>query len=242
MSNPFPSPTHRQLISKLLSPAIRLWLHTQVERVETLKVHIVGGDRPILSGKLSGIQVQAHGVVYRGLHFTQIHLNADQVSINLGQVLRGKPFTLLDPVPVTCHLTLTERDLNASLQSPLLMGVIQDLFQRFSHFLVKSPPELSNLKTMTAHIQPNQLTVGVYPHDSVEQVEPVVLRTDLGLHSGRYLRLQNPRQLLSTPVMEQSLPALEGVELDLGEHVAIAQLTLGSGVLVCEGQLIVFPG
>jgi len=139
VSNPSPSPTHRQLIGKLLSSAIRLWLHTQVERVETLKVHIVGGDRPLLAGKLTGIQVQAHGVVYRGLHFTQIHLNADQVSINLGQVLRGKPFTLLDPVPVTCHLTLTERDLNASLQSPLLMGVIQDLFQRFSHFLVKPP-------------------------------------------------------------------------------------------------------
>ena len=109
----------RGLISRVLPSAIALWLKSQVEHVEDLHIRIEGRDRQILTGHVPGVQLSAHKAIYRGIHVSHIQLAATGIRVNLRQILRGKPLTLLDIIPVQGELTVTEADLNASQLSPL---------------------------------------------------------------------------------------------------------------------------
>lgn len=68
-------------------------------------------------------------MIYQGLHLGQVWLQAGAVRLNLKQLLKGEPLRLLQPVPVQLRLTLHERDLTASLNSPLLQQASHEVFQ-----------------------------------------------------------------------------------------------------------------
>ena len=53
------------LISKVLAPAVRLWLKSQTEHLEDLKLSIQAGDRQILSGKIPRIEASVVAAVYQ---------------------------------------------------------------------------------------------------------------------------------------------------------------------------------
>lgn len=114
------------LISRVLSPAVKLWLRSQLDHVEALEVEIEAADRQLLSGSLSQVIASANSAVYKGLHFSHVRVTAQAIQTNLGQVLRGKPFRLLVPFPVSGTVTLSEADLNASLHAPLLGNAVSD--------------------------------------------------------------------------------------------------------------------
>lgn len=116
-----------RLIGKVLSPAIKLWLRSQVQQIDRLELEIAGSDRQILTGNIPRVSILASQAVYQGLHITQVQLEAQEIHINLGQVIKGKPLRLLDKVPVRGNLYLTQADLNASLASPLLTDALTDL-------------------------------------------------------------------------------------------------------------------
>jgi predicted phage tail protein len=116
-----------RIISRILSPAVRLWLRSQVEQVEDLQFQIEGGDRQILSGHIPRVAIAARQVVYQGLHLSQMDLAGTGIRINLGQVLKGKPLKLLEIVPVEGEMQLQEADLNASLRAPILSGAVSEL-------------------------------------------------------------------------------------------------------------------
>ena len=127
-----PVSSKQRIISKILSPAVWLWLRSQVEQVSNLEVKISGSDRQILTGYIPRVFMCARHVVYQGLHLSQVQLVGENILTNLGQVLRGKPLQLLEPVPVSGELLLKESDLNASLQSPLLANALNDLLKHYS--------------------------------------------------------------------------------------------------------------
>ena len=115
-----------RIISKVLTPALRLWLRSQVEQVEDLQINIQAGDRLLLTGHIPKVSLSARRAVYQGLYVRQIQLVAETIRINLGQVLKGKPLRLLEPVPVTGELLVEEVDLNASLQGTLLPNALTE--------------------------------------------------------------------------------------------------------------------
>ena len=57
------------MISKILSPALKLWLRTQVEQIENLEVKISSGNRQIVKGYIPSVFIASDCAVYQGLHF-----------------------------------------------------------------------------------------------------------------------------------------------------------------------------
>ena len=71
-----PSSPSKSSLSSLLSAAVRLWLRSQVEAAETLKIEFSGKNRQLLRGEIPSLDVEAAGVIYQGLHLGQVWLQA----------------------------------------------------------------------------------------------------------------------------------------------------------------------
>jgi hypothetical protein len=232
---------HSGLIVKVLSPAVRLWLQSQVERVEDLQVKIEGGDRQILQGAIPSVCLSAKGAVYRGLHLSQLLLTATGIGINIGQVLKGKPLRLSEPVPVVGELLLREADLNASVSAPLLASALieflcQNLQPASAFGKIFSPP--LTLQNPHIRIDSGQLTLSGILVSATGIELPFVLATGL---SGANRELQFVRPHFQTPPGVPG-PRLDDFKLDLGPEVDIQELTLSQSQLVCRGSITVLPG
>lgn len=224
-----------RIISKVLSPAVRLWLLRTVQQVSNLEVKISGSDRQILSGYIPRVSISAHHAVYQGLHLSQIQLVGEGIRINLGQVLRGQPLQLLEPVPVFVELLLQESDLNASLQSPMLANALNELLLTL---LPASCPVDGIVSWHKITIDSGQLILyGTLAADTSNST-PVVIRTGLQLASSHELQLEQP-QIHNQEGL--SLGNIDSFKLDLGPEVAIAELNLSPGKLFCHGRINVIP-
>jgi len=244
-----PAAKQSQLISKVLSPAVRLWLRSQVERVEALQVKIEGGDRRILTGQIQRVGITAHKAIYQGLHLSHLQLVGENIRINLGQVLRGKPLNLLEPIPVTGSLVLEEADLNASLSAPLLANALAEflatLLKSEIQAVLDAPlpgHQAINLQNSQIIIAAGQLTLSASLVAVSGAVTPIVIRTGLQLKNGHTLQLDRP-QWLTHLQAKRGLPLgdLDGFEVDLGSEVDLQELSLENSTLICRGRIMVTP-
>ena len=119
-------PWKSQVVGKFLSPAVRLWLRSQLDSVEDLQFKLEGGDRQFLSGCIARVSVAARQLVYQGLQLSHIQLVGENIQVNLGQILCGKPLRLLDAFPVRGEVLIQEMDLNASVQASLLATAVKE--------------------------------------------------------------------------------------------------------------------
>lgn len=231
-----------RVISQVLSPAVQLWLRSQVEQVESLQFRILGGDRQLLSGHIPMVSIAASRAVYQGLHLSQLQLEGTSIRVNLSQVIKGKPLRLLEPVPVEGQLLLLGSDLQASLQSPLLSNALTELLSTFlkSNGVTNSIDALKDrqISWQNVDIDQGQLTLSGTLTDAVGQTTPVVIRAGLQLATPQVLRL-HPLQIqlssTSSPVN------LDGFQVDLGSEVDLQELALTPGQLMCRGRLTVLP-
>jgi hypothetical protein len=232
--------TGTDIISRVLSPAIRLWLRSQVEEIESLDLKISGGDRQILSGYIPQISLATNRAIYQGLHLRQIELQAENIKINLGQIIRGKPLRLLEPIPVSGQLLLDETDLQASVISPLLSQGLTELV-----FALLEKSGISEPETQLESYQINWENIEL-SHEKFNLTgnltHPNNNQTFLNISSG--LALINPQKLYLNPITIEGLPEhleinINQLEIDLGDHVEIAELNLTKGQLSCIGQMII---
>lgn len=230
------------LLSRIIAPALKLWLRSQVEQVQDLQVKVSGGDRQILAGYIPQVIISAENAVYQGLRLSRIDLVGENIRINLSQVLRGQPLRLLDPVPVAAELVLQATDLNASLQAPLLMNGLHEFLT--SLLSTAGLLELTGwpvaMTVQQVMIRPGQLTLSTQLESSHNSV-PLVIQTGLQLASPHQLRLEQPQWLVRTGSKGLSLQNLDGLELDLGPEVKIEELTLALDQLTCRGEITVLP-
>lgn len=241
-----------RIISRVLPPAIRLWLQSQVERVEHLQFVIEGRDRQILSGHIPGLAIAAAGVIYQGLYLSQVDLTATGIRINLGQILRGKPLRLKQSFPVNGKISLNEADLNASLRSPLLLGGLRDFLTRLSH-AATPPPTLQELihylnQNPEAEIQAKMAFATQHidlhltpPQSEPSAFTPLQIQTGLAIQAGRYLKLVNPVLRENELPPTQQVDALKDFRLDLGTEVEIQTLAIADQCLICHGIITVIP-
>jgi hypothetical protein len=238
---------HRHWVSSILSPAVRLYLRSQVQQVEELCLQIEGGDRQILTGHIPQVSVSARNAVYQGFHLSYISLIGSNIRVNIGQVLRGKPFRLLAIVPVEGEALLQEADLNASLRSPLLAAAVTDFLVNLlrSQGADSTPGEAEEslkLKDLQLLIHPNQLTLSASLISASGHVTPLVICSGIELASGHELQFTRP-QWLTHAHAKRGLPLkdLDGFLIDLGAEVNIQELKLESGQIACRGQVNVIP-
>ncbi len=235
-------PKQSRIVSKILTRALELWLKSQVEQVEALELEIFGGDRQILTGYIPGVSLTASHAIYQGLHLSQIQLQGTSIRINLSQVIKGKPLRLLEPVPVEGQLLLLERDLQASLRSPLLSTALTDLVNTWLKFPATSnlAKQLKDKKISWQKIEldTHRLTLKGTLTDATFQTVPVVIHAGIELATKSLLRLTS---LQIQTNLEQPLLKLDDFELDLGSEVELDELTLTPGQLLCRGSLKVIP-
>ena len=246
-SLPSPLPKQSQIISRFLSPAVWLWLRSQVEQVEELQLQIKGGDRQLLTGYIPQISISAQRVVYQGLHLSRIRLVGSEIRANLGQVIKGKPLKLLEVIPVWGELWLQEAELNASLQAPLLAKAITEFIVnllRSSEVELTESSESQALKldNLSILIGTNQLTLSANLVSMSGGKNPLAIRTGLERVSGHELQLNHP-QWLPHSQAKRGLPLtdLHGFRIDLGSEVDLQEFTLEPGQIFCRGKINVIP-
>lgn len=231
----------RGLISKVLTPAVTLWLKSQVESVEQLTIEINAGDRNILSGQIPEVRLQAQNVVYQGIHLTQLAITARDIATNLPQVLRGKPFQLKEAIPIAAQASLSASALNASLTAPLLEPVIRD----FLADLLRSAEidcDPASLHSFAAGLAPEQLTLSAQMPTASGNSQEVALRTQIQLQAPHLLALSQV-QWLAHAQAKRGLPLtdLEGYSFDLGPDTEIAHLAIEVDQLQVEGNFKAYP-
>lgn len=229
------------LISKILSPALRLWLRSQVEQAEELEIQIQGQDRQILRGYVPEVSLQTRRAIYQGLRLGQVLLQGENIRINIGQVVKGKPLQLLEPIQVSGEVQLTETDLQDSLSSTILANALTELLiallerqgvanpQNFlASFVVK-------WRAITLGMDSFSLEGTILFPDRQQQIFKLCAR----------LILINSQSLLLKEIRLEGFPsltdAIQDYPIDLGTDVAIASLTLRPGELACVGQLLIRP-
>jgi predicted DNA-binding protein len=234
-----------RLISRVLAPALRLWVRSQLDHVEDLHIAIEAGDRQMLSGEISRVSASAQKAVYQGLHFSQIQVAGQQIQTNLRQVLRGKPFRLLQAFPVSGTVSLTESDLNASMRAPLLSGAIADfllsLLQQDSQNESRTSPNNAVLRDVQVQLEPNGLTflaVLVTP----ESEQAIALRTGLAVKNGNLLKLEGFHQRNSIDELVPLTECRTKLTIPLGSDVYLETLEIQADVLICQGRILVRPG
>ena len=247
-----------RIIGKILPAAVRLWLRSQAEQIEDLSISLSGRDRDILSGYLPGVFLHAKRAVYQELHIGDLHLSATDIRINVGQVVRGKPLRLLKSFPVLGELALTERDLNASLRSPLLSQGLNDFWRSLAqnpsmassiksrYGLASSDAEVT-LESAQARLEGERLGLLFYPCVAGTCAEqPIILAAGLRIVDGNCLQLIAPQWIDSLEdtadiTKGESIEALQGFQWDLGSDTQIERLQVQANQIVFEGQLTVNP-
>lgn len=249
---PSTRPRGSRMISRVLPPAIRLWLSTQLEQIDNLQFQIQGRDREILSGHISEISLSAQKAVYQGIHLSQVAATARSIQVNLGQVIRRQPLRLLAPFPISGAVELTEADFNSSLQSRLLGEGLYD----FLRLLVQSQPEaiplqksLDNLPERTVHSH-YHVTAGIEADQIILRLQPIVddrpaiaISSRLSIRDGHRLCLDNPHWLTddSTAASQGAIADLQGFEIDLGSEVTLTNCQVAAKKLMISGTVRVLP-
>lgn len=229
-----------RIISSILSPAVQLWLRSQVQSVDELSIKIEGSDRQILHGTIPKVSLKARGAVYQGLHLTDVNLAATGIRINIGQVIRGKSLRLLEPVPVMGEVQLAESDLNQSLQAPLLLNALSEfLIPQILGWEEEGDGQPSfQLQNPQIQIETDRLTLKAAIVGTVGRSIPFTLQAGLRLVSPRELSIDDPHIQLSQGFKGGKL---ESFQIDLGSEVNLERLTLTPGQIVCQGGIRVMP-
>jgi LmeA-like phospholipid-binding len=223
-----------RIITQVLTTALKLWLRAQVSQISELEVEIKASDRQLLSGRIPLVSIFATHAVYQGLLITQIQLIAENIRINIGSVLKGKPLRLLETVPVIGDLIVDEKDLNASLSSDLLSTALSDLLVKVlsTDYLQSQPVNWQEIL-----LDNNQIILrGMRITNS--ETTPLEICLGLRLLSGHELQVA---PILIKPQQGDILEDNHEYNLDLGSDVDIQELTLIPGKLVCRGRINVNP-
>lgn len=237
-----------RIISRLLPPAIRLWLHTQLDHLDGLEFAIDGKDRQILGGYLPGVTLAARQAVYQGLHVSQAEVKATDIRVNLPQVLRGKPLRLLQPFPVDGQVTVLAEDLRASLGSALLGEGLRDVLKQLLAGAVSNQqvPLVSWLgeggesSEVDIALGSDRMTLR-WPGSSLSS-DALELSLGLAMREGRWLCLKQPVATVVPAIGEPSSPiALDEIAFDLGSEVDIRQLAVTPAGIDLVGMVQVIP-
>ncbi len=219
------------IISSLLAPACAAWLRTQVSEVASLDVQIVAKDRQILSGTIPAVAILATKTVYRGISLQKIKLLADQIEVNLNQVMRGKPLRVLQPIEVEIDATITDADLLSSLTAPLLAGAVNQLITQ----VIALSGEDWRLVWQGVHIKTGKLSLQGQVQNG-DHSTPINICAGVALQAGRIIHLAP--LIIDCELVDKPI---ESYSIDLGDEVNLQELLLTEGELQCAGQVRIRP-
>lgn len=227
-----------EIISHILTPAIKFWLRSQLEGIEDLNIKINGGDKRILTGKIDQVSLEATKAIYQGIHVSKASVNTENIAINLGGILRRKPLKLLQPIFVNGELILTFDDIQTCLHSSLLHQGLIDLVH-----LLLAYQKIENYQEILAKYQFNWQKITLYDDKFILKG---ILTNNKGENSNfiltSSLTLKDDHTLFFNPIEINKIPDLDIIvinnfEVDLGNDVTLEKLTLNENELSCLGKI-----
>jgi hypothetical protein len=232
-----------RMISKVLAPAVKFWLRSQVDHIEDLHLDIEAGDRQILSGHIRQVALSAQKAIYQGLHLTQVNLFGQNIRVNLGQVVRGKPLKILEPIPIEGTLMLQEADLSASVNAPLLKAGVTEflvtLLRSSGSEVEETKLDLQNLKI---RLEENQVVLAASLISVSGNESAIAIRSGFEMDTLNILKLVNPQWLPHANAKRGlAIEDLDGYQFKLGEDTEIHDLKLEAGQITCRAKLLVRP-
>ena len=223
------------IVGSVLAPACRVWLRSQVSHANDIQVDITGGSLQILGGTIPRVTVVAEGAIYQGLSLGLIDLVAENIRINLPQVLKGQPLGLLEPISVTAKVKFSEQDLQSSLIAPLLSQAITDLF---TQILGTNSQQLAwTVDWDQVQIAP-QMLILQGDLTTAGQTVPIEISMGIAISDGQILHLDPLKISCSINLPGSNITSHQ---IDLGDDVNITQLQLSTGELICHGGILVNP-
>lgn len=225
---------------KVLGSAVKLWLRSQLSGIEGLDVAIMGNNRDLLGGYIPQVSLSTQRAIYQGLHLTQATVVAKNIHVNMGQILKGQPLRLLEPIAMTLQVQLTQRALQSSLSSPLFNSALKDLLRLILTQQQIDPDPILRQKLIWEQLtlQANCLTIKGWLQTDLGRKLPLSFSTGAEfLHPSR-LRLY-PLHVDFPPYLLALVP--QQLELDLGEEAQMEELSVLPGLICCRGSLLVKP-
>ncbi|XHU96183.1 MAG: DUF2993 domain-containing protein [cyanobacterium endosymbiont of Rhopalodia gibba] len=229
------------IISKVISPAVQLWLRSQLDHVDSLQMKIQGSDSQIWGGYIPEILFNTKGVIYQGLHLGQADVTGKNIRINIGQMIKRKPLQLLEPLQILGEVKLTENDLQASLTSSLLGDAFQELLIALLEYQGVNDPRqiLDHYEITWQGVTLSQLSFALQGLVAKNEVSrQIIIEGQLELISSQSLRLI---LLKIEGLSELTDNSLDKLELDLGPDVIIESLSLEDNQLCCRAQFLIHP-
>ncbi len=233
-SSPKTNNSKVRIITKVLTSAIKLWLRSQLNQVSHLEVQITASDRQLLSGCVPGVLISASNLVYKGIHITEIELQAENIQLNVASILKGQPLQLSAIVPVVGKLIITEQNLNNSLSSPLLLTAINDV-------LIPLLAEYSlNSKSITWRKITLDNQILILHCIPISEIEEAFFNIYLGLEllNGQKLQLTKVQVMTDQDVLlQKNSPYI----INLGTDVDLEKLLITPEQLICYGRININP-
>ncbi len=218
-----------QLLTKILEPALEVWLHSQLDAVEGLQLEIASSDRELMGGIIPSLVLKSHFAKYHGLHFDQVALTAENIRVNVMQLFQGQPLTLLNPVPLFGKVRMTQAHLAASLNSSLLQSGLKDFLSQ----LLKSDV-IPDLKWQEMILDQQQIILKGQRLTATPS--PIFIQAEVTLKS--------PQKLLISPIQVEGFDCQKfpsSVEFDLGSNVSLEQLNVTETAIFIQGRVTIFP-
>lgn len=214
-------------LTTILTPALRVWLYSQLDHLEGLHLHITSSDQQLFQGIIPEVFLESEFANYQGLQFDQISLTAQKIHVNLAQLLKGQPLQPLNPIPISGRVRITQNHLSDSLRSSLLQSGIQDFLRQLFQ-----TDALPTFHWETIRLDNNQCLLEGRRDCSVST--PVLIQAAVTLSS--------PQHLLISPIKVEGIEIngeISPVEFDLGSQVQIEDLTITTEAIFLKGNLIV---
>ncbi len=228
-----------EIISSILTPAIKFWVRSQLNSTEELDIKIDAGDKQILTGRINKVFLEAKQTIYQGIYINKAEVNTQNIAVNLGEILRGKPLKLLNPIYVVGDIEITSQNLHDSLQSHLLKQALTDLVK-----LLLENQELNNIdnilqkydfdwKKLVISEQKIAIYAQTFNKNDKETKE---------LFITAHLLLKNNHEILLNPIEIQGIKELNNIiindfSIDLGKEVELKKIEINTQKLHCTGKI-----
>lgn len=228
-----------EIISRFLTPAIKLWIRTQVESIMDLDILIDAGDRQILSGKINQVNLTAKEANYQGIFINYASVSTENIAVNLGGILRGKPLKLLHPIFVSGNLTITAEELHKSLSSSLLTSGLKDLVKLLLHNEnIENTEEIINkyqINWQSIDINNQSIIIVGNLINNLKNIQnKLIITSNISLENQQNLKLT---QLKIEGIKELNNDDIHDLTIDLGNDVSLSELTISPEVLHCVGSV-----
>lgn len=115
----------RSFVGSLLEKALVVFVKSQLDGCEDLRVAVGGSNWDLLAGNVRRIEVSATKAIYKGVVISEVGLAACNVRAKLG---RKRLFQY--PFRVNANIRIREQDFNSSLASLLVSSSFEDILPR----------------------------------------------------------------------------------------------------------------